>query len=105
MALPQFTGETSLYRSSSQYIAAPVGVLARGAAIPRERVLTGASAALQPAFLLGLPPQPVSPPGVHWGRDLCALCWEPGYARTHFGFCCLCWGGAVTVSDAGLQCG
>jgi hypothetical protein len=38
MTVPQFTGEASLYRSSTQYhqIAAPVGVLARGAAIPQQ---------------------------------------------------------------------
>jgi hypothetical protein len=36
MALPQFTGEASLYRSSNRYhMAAPVGVLAQGVAIPQ----------------------------------------------------------------------
>jgi hypothetical protein len=35
MALPEFTGDASFYRSATQYhMAAPIGVLARGAAIP-----------------------------------------------------------------------
>jgi hypothetical protein len=56
MALPQFTGEASLYRPSKQYhmAAAPAGVLAPGIAIPHGSVLRGISAMVQPAFSINI---------------------------------------------------
>jgi hypothetical protein len=36
MAIPQFTGELSLYKSSNQFMSVSVGLLAHSAAIPQQ---------------------------------------------------------------------